>query len=261
MEGLDLDLDNYSFDDLLRLFKLPRNFDTTQLKNAKKIVFAVHPDKSGLSKEYFVFFLNAYKMVVQIHAAGGGVKTDAFVLNDDAAKRKVAETFTKSADFKDKFNTLFQQVYIQSDDEGYGDWLKSNEDLDVSFDARKKDARGMVVRGSSGVPNASPSSLKSASLGQSDAYASLKNVYTTDTVLGVSEEDFVAESRNVQQLKIERSVPIDPLSEEEAKKMLKHEEDKERDMQSRRAYLLVRESLKKEKQVDQFWGHLLRLNG
>ena len=53
MENVDLNIDNYNYEDILKLFSLTQNFGENGLKNAKKIVLATHPDKSGLNKEYF----------------------------------------------------------------------------------------------------------------------------------------------------------------------------------------------------------------
>ena len=55
---MDLNLDHYSLDELLKLFKLPKPFTEKQLKDARKIVVSVHPDKSKLPQEYFLFFYN-----------------------------------------------------------------------------------------------------------------------------------------------------------------------------------------------------------
>jgi hypothetical protein len=260
MEGLDLDLENYSLDDLLRLFKLPAKFSANQLKAAKKIVFAVHPDKTGLPKEYFLFFLEAYKLLVQVHSAGGGSDAEKFTPEEDANKRAAAEQFTKSKDFQHKFNGLFEKVYVrpEEEEEGYGEWLKSNEDLDVSFDTRKRESRSIVV---SGIQEAvAPSVFKaSGSLGAGDTYASLKQMYTANTVLGVSEDDFQPTHRSAEDLKRERSVQIKPMDEREAQRFIAEQEEKRQQADVRRAYSMVKDSLKKEKQVGQFWAHLLRI--
>ena len=53
---MDLDINNYNLDDILNLFKIPSNFTESHLKMAKQIVLKTHPDKSGLSSEYFLFY-------------------------------------------------------------------------------------------------------------------------------------------------------------------------------------------------------------
>ena len=67
MSDFDLNIDNYSLDDLLNLFHLKYNFTTEQLKDAKKIVLRTHPDKSKLPKDYFLFFSKAYKVLVNVN--------------------------------------------------------------------------------------------------------------------------------------------------------------------------------------------------
>ena len=67
MENLDLNIHNYDLNDLLNLFRLPFHFKEEHLKEAKKIVLKTHPDKSGLDKEYFMFFSQAYKYLLKIH--------------------------------------------------------------------------------------------------------------------------------------------------------------------------------------------------
>jgi hypothetical protein len=62
----DLSIENYSLHELLKLFELPENFSDYELKNAKKIVLRLHPDKSGLPSEYFLFYSKAYKMLYNI---------------------------------------------------------------------------------------------------------------------------------------------------------------------------------------------------
>tara|TARA_B100000780_G_scaffold131660_1_gene92314 strand:- start:158 stop:424 length:267 start_codon:yes stop_codon:yes gene_type:complete len=54
--NMDLNIDNYDFDDILTLFKLPYHYSEKDLKATKKKVLRTHPDKSGLDKDYFLFF-------------------------------------------------------------------------------------------------------------------------------------------------------------------------------------------------------------
>ena len=61
MSDFDLNITNYNVEDILNLFNLPYNFDKTELKNAKQIALKTHPDKSGLDKEIFMFFMKAFE--------------------------------------------------------------------------------------------------------------------------------------------------------------------------------------------------------
>ena len=63
METLDLNIDNYNYEDILNLFKINYDFGENELKNAKKMVLMMHPDKSGLEKQYFLFFHLNHKVL------------------------------------------------------------------------------------------------------------------------------------------------------------------------------------------------------
>ena len=67
MENIDLNIDNYDYEDILNLFKLDINFGENDLKQAKKIVLSNHPDKSRLNKEIFLFFSKAYKILYSVY--------------------------------------------------------------------------------------------------------------------------------------------------------------------------------------------------
>ena len=66
LEDLELDINAYSFKDVLRLFQL-NDKDTLltddAMRHAKKIVTRIHPDKSRLPDKYFAFFNAAYQML------------------------------------------------------------------------------------------------------------------------------------------------------------------------------------------------------
>jgi L-rhamnose mutarotase len=173
---LDLDIDNYSLEEILELFDIPFDFNEQHLKEAKQKVLKTHPDKSGLDSSYFIFYSKAYKslfsiwefknrtklgkpvinqpiddMVVETH------KTDFSLTND---KKQVLDQFmskTKYVKDPQKFNKWFNENFDkmilreESEEKGYGDWLQSEEGLDDSmndpvrakekFFMKKKEAR------------------------------------------------------------------------------------------------------------------------
>ena len=65
--NIDLNIDNYGLDDILKLFKIDYNFKHDDLKRVKNYVLKTHPDKSKLPKEYFLFFTKAYKIIYAIY--------------------------------------------------------------------------------------------------------------------------------------------------------------------------------------------------
>jgi len=64
MANHNLDVSMYSLDELLGLFDL--NYDITMdgIKKAKHKVLMLHPDKSRLPPEYFIFYKKAFEVVV-----------------------------------------------------------------------------------------------------------------------------------------------------------------------------------------------------
>lgn len=130
---MDLNIDNYTLQDLLNLFKLDYDFTTEDLKQAKKIVIKTHPDKSNLDKEYFLFFIKAFKIVNSIHqfrtrSASTLYTTDQF---KDEENEKLIKLIAKSPNFSKAFNEFFDNTYVRTEDiaNGYGDWLRSDEDI------------------------------------------------------------------------------------------------------------------------------------
>lgn len=149
IDNLDLNIDNYSLDDLFCLFKIPPNFNEYDLKQAKKIVLNSHPDKSKLHPDYFRFFSKAYKMIYFIwqFKNKNPNKDIENVLNYKSNNLKNAENdsfinqhlnkfnmekYKDSKEFNKWFNDFFEKNNIKNegDDFGYESWLRSNEDLD-----------------------------------------------------------------------------------------------------------------------------------
>ena len=259
---MDLNLENYSLQDLLALFKLPIDFDEADLKRAKRTVLMTHPDKSKLDGEYFLFFTQAYKIVHYVYQVRHNGKVEPLEIDDDGRKKAAAERFLKTPHFHKQFNELFEKVYIRTEEEseGYGEWLKSSDDLDESYERRKSAARALVPVAPEVDPL--PISLKVGVLGnQGGNYASLKHVYTTGSVVGVSDSEDLPAARTAEQLKQERGRPINPYSKEEAQRILAEAAAKEGTDDSHRAFDLMRRSLAQEERTkNDFWGHLLRLN-
>jgi len=144
---LDLDIRNYELRDILNLFKLPSAFTDAHMREAKMTVMRTHPDKSGLDKEYFLFFSKAYKIlheVFQVRAGlsrqtGDDLKYDAVKDDIDARRNANSDKLKRmnAGEFNRWFNQTFEQnkLYDEEQDSGYGDWLKSHDDPDADADA------------------------------------------------------------------------------------------------------------------------------
>jgi len=248
---MDLDLNHYSLDDLLTLFHLPPTFTSSQLKEARKKVVAVHPDKSGLDKSYFIFFHKAYTMLNTVYAfrqkatsdmKDNGSFSDILETMEETDKRAMATTFTRNPNFSKEFNELFETLYVR-DEDGYQEWLKSEVE-EISFQDRKNQSRAIVV-----------SEIECAN---TPHYSDLKKVYTVDTVIGVSEEDYKP-GYSLQELKQSRSISITPLNKEEAERRIAHTHERESKEATEIAFQLLQQEENNQRHQKLFWSKLLRL--
>ena len=114
---VDLNIDNYNFDDLLNLFGLQMKFSEDDLKKAKRRVLMTHPDKSGLDKQYFMFFTKAYKMLSQIYYFRGKKQSRAYDKSyetDDVEHLELIKGLDGKSvsEFNNWFNKMFENVKL-----------------------------------------------------------------------------------------------------------------------------------------------------
>jgi len=137
---LDLDIRNYELRDILNLFNMPSAFTEAHMREAKLTVMRTHPDKSGLDKEYFLFFSKAYKILHEVYQVRAGLSRQKDVKYDDVkedidARRNANSDKLKrmnAEEFNRWFNKTFEQnrLHDEEQDSGYGDWLKGVENAD-----------------------------------------------------------------------------------------------------------------------------------
>ena len=122
---LNLNLNEYSFSDLLHLFKITE-LNSTTLKEAYKLTLYTHPDKSGLDKMYFIFFSKAFKLLNKVFRVYH--KKDTFESKTTNIPMEYIHDILNQENFSDVFNHMFDK--LQNIDEqqqfGYDNWLKTN---------------------------------------------------------------------------------------------------------------------------------------
>jgi len=228
MENLDLNIDNYNLDELLHLFQMSNPFTYQDLKVAYKLVLKMHPDKSKLPKEYFLFFSKAFKLlkkiydythkkescVLETNKTHGYDNTDYEVVDISKMSEKEKKSFQK------KFNEMFDKVKIfdEEQDNGYSDWFKNEQttqhtkvnnvrDLNDYITKQKEEQRNnylitytgiqemnsnftnQQVQGS-GLIREKPSEYGSTIFSKLQ-YEDLKKAHT-ETVVPVTEQDFLS---------------------------------------------------------------------
>lgn len=126
----DLNIDNYTYEDLLALFKLEYDFDVNDMKRAKKVVLMTHPDKSKLPNKYFLFYSNAYKLIYHVHEFRCKSKKSfdddygVIVQDSNDSNNELIKQMNKKENFNGWFNRLFDKYYDKNED-GHGDWLST----------------------------------------------------------------------------------------------------------------------------------------
>jgi len=300
---MDLNIDNYDLDDILKLFKMPKNFVEDDVKSAKKIVLKTHPDKSGLHPDYFRFYSQAYKKIYFIwkfkssSAKDNNLKTyDEIMTNDEKVghfskhkKEKLSDFLStnkieKGENFNKWFNDQFEKNKIHNDEEtsGYGDWLKSNEDIDeekkISYtqmgeeiEKKKQHVRSLVVHkgidelysnfsGASNLTGDSPECFGS-DLFSSLQYEDLRKAHV-ESVIPVTMEDYnnVKKFKNLDEYNNYRSSQnIVPLSEIQAAEYLNNKNKHDEIQTTNRAYKLAQQLEEANKNQSNFWGSIMKI--
>ena len=300
---MDLNIENYDLDDILNLFKMPKNFVEEDLKSAKKIVLKTHPDKSGLPPDYFRFYSKAYKKIYFIwkfKSSSAKEKTyDEVVIeyNDEDNRTNLSEhkkgtlknflstnKIEKGENFNKWFNQQFEKNKIYNDEEtsGYGDWLKSNEDIDeekkISYtqmgeeiEKKKQQVRSLVVHkgidelysnfsGASNLTGDSPECFGS-DLFSSLQYEDLRKAHV-ESVIPVTMDDYnnVKKFKNLDEYNNYRSSQnIVPLSEIQAAEYLNNKNKHEEIQTTNRAYKLAQQLEESNKKQNNFWGSIMKI--
>lgn len=252
---IDFNINNYNLDDILNLFKLDYNFNASDLKNAKKYVLMLHPDKSGLDKEYFLFYTKAFRVINSIYEFSKRKhekldNTNCDILynenvnleTNDNGNKKIIDKFIKEKgkNFNEWFNKEFEKNNLKNNsvNNGYGEWLTSNNDLEsdnhiVSFNQlhdkineKKKNLSAIVKReGVVEILNSSANLLDTSAINnyQSDIFSKLPfedlKIAHTETVIPVTKEDFdnTLKFNNVEVYKQYRNLQdTNPLTEKES---------------------------------------------
>jgi len=137
----DLNIHKYSLDELLGLFELSYNISMNQLKIAKKKVLMLHPDKSRLPPEYFLFYKKAFDVIVQFYENNNKQNqkiteetTKYTLLEQNLNKSTIKNVMTVAGemapkDFQNKFNKLFEDNMVNKPDSSRNEWFSKEEPI------------------------------------------------------------------------------------------------------------------------------------
>ena len=269
---MDLNIDNYELTDLLTLFKLDYDFNEEDLKKVKKMVLKTHPDKSpDLEKDYFLFFSEAYKIIYAVYQfrykstkENTNINREYYVEKDEE-KELLLKDLRAKPNFNKIFNELFDQYKLKDSDldAGYGDWLKSDEDVDKrtttlggmneAFQTKKKEIQALVkaedydafnstAAGQYDLTREKPEYYTSALFSQL-GYEDLKKAHV-ESVIPVTHEDYLQRPKYKTVEELQRSSDyqnITPLAVAQAQEYLAQKKYGESKNDVHRAFKLAKQ--------------------
>jgi hypothetical protein len=280
--NVDLNISNYSLVELLKLFHLPVDFDEQHLKRAKKQVLMMHPDKSKLDKEFFLFFSSAYRLLFSVYTVRNRSNQDTtthsvYTSNDvDLEDGDVWNKLSKRTDGNELFNAMFEKHVRDHMQKGHGEWLKSQEET-VCVNTRDEMNRYILKKKTDlsilstynkvmDTENHSGTMLDDSENFQSQLFSSLqyddvKHAYT-ESVVPVTEEFIQKEqSSDLHALRNLRDFEIkDAFERSNHVNAMKKRETDEIEKDASRAYFLAKQDEDMKMLRKKMTSNLLRLN-
>lgn len=290
MSDFDLNIDNYDLEDLLNLFHLNYEFDENDMKRAKTVALKTHPDKSGLPKEVFLFFMKAYKMIESIYefkmkrakcARNTSYENEKMESDKKALLLKKLDGM-KAKDFNKWFNNMFEKVKVSDDDVdgGYGKWFKSNEDvneetvtnkrdMEAAFNRKKAASRELVLHkgvnemvggGGYDLTRSKPDEYSSDIFSKLQ-YDDLRKAHT-ETVVPVTHEDYLRKKKysSVDSLRKDREANNPGmLSLQQSKELLRGRKSKEQMGNTQRAFKILKREEEISRANKDWWKELRTL--
>lgn len=274
----NLDINTYSLEEILGLLDIDFNLTEESMRKAKKKVLMTHPDKSNLPQEYFLFYKQAYEIVLNIYKQKARqtlsttydpnvVKTNTL---GTTSQVELSDTHVKKVS-NNKFNELFEKNASRQVDHSKYEWFK-NESSNNEFSGKSINPKNMGTeleaykqRQSALIVHRGVQELRSSNSGTSyfdedndDDYVAsdifgklkfddLRKVHKDQTVIAVSESQLnnMRQYKSVDQFVRDREQGSAPtMSKSEAENVLERQRrEKERLMMQKqhRDYMLQKE--------------------
>jgi hypothetical protein len=277
----NLNLQSYSFPEILALFNLSYDISLDDMKRAKKKVLMLHPDKSRLPADYFLFYKKAFEQVVQYFENQQRIgkmpteeNTQYKVPVSEINNNNTRHITTKINEmdkgvFHTKFNQLFEDNMVNRPNQQKNEWFSKNEP-DSVFNEKVQSAGGITeafnqmkqrnaaviihrgiqeMRGSHGGSSLYDGDEEDDVYVTSDPFSKLKyddlrKVHKDQTIFAVSERDInkVQQYGSVDQYQRARGGQnLTPLEKTEAERVL---DRREKEVQQRMANLQHQANLK-----------------
>jgi hypothetical protein len=137
----NLHIHMYTLQEILGLFDLTYTITIEDLKRAKKKVLMLHPDKSRLSPDYFLFYKKAFDIILQLYENNNKQNQ---TINSETVKYKPLENTLNNAaknkvktvigemdksEFNHTFNQLFNDNMVKKPSQTRNDWFSKEEPI------------------------------------------------------------------------------------------------------------------------------------
>jgi len=273
MEDLDLNIENYNLDDILDLFHLKMDFTYSELKGSIKILYKVHPDKSNLDTKYFIFFKEAYSVLLGLYkhreSTNKTMFREEFYSKEQAIK---LNKFASNDKFNENFNKLFEETFSK-ETHGYDDWLKAPIDDFSKMDKTyfSDNHNSIVVHRNANVDdinnNIGDNYIDSEFLEDYSSttfnklrYDDVKKAYS-ETYIPVNENDERCDMFNsVDELqRFRQNDTIDKLTRDESEQKLLESKYSENKQINYKIYNLIKEDKKKKHMNQKWWNNFNKL--
>ena len=297
LKSHNLDIHMYKFNEILEMFSLSNNITLDDLKRAKMVVLKMHPDKSGLSSDYFLFYKKAFDMVVDYY--NETQKTNKVVpqTNPDYnptvmnSKNTSIEKQVNTAvgkmdkqEFQSKFNRLFEEN-MQTTINNKNDWFTKEDPIydipkanttagigqaidqikrTTNAITRYQGVEDLVIRssGTSLYEDEDDGSYVSCDPFSKLKFDDLRKVHKDQTVFAVQESDIKnrVHYKNEEDLKTARNTDtLTPLEKEKAEIVLREREQIKREQMLAKQHQSNLRTMEYEKKNQSILSSFLRL--
>lgn len=148
MENLNLNIEDYSFTEILNLFGLTRDISEQQLILARRKTLMTHPDKSNMPSEYFNFYRQAYEIVLKYYKETQKTRQTVPTENPEYVVPENANPSSfvapkPTTEFSSRFNQIFEKETTnnertQKHKELFG-WFSNDEETKIPVVKNAKD--------------------------------------------------------------------------------------------------------------------------
>jgi hypothetical protein len=299
-KGHNLNINMYSLDEILGLFDLTTNITIEDIKRSKKRVLMLHPDKSRLSAEYFLFYKKAFEIVVRLYENNN--KQNQEMTTENTEYKPLSNDYNKSTvkkvksvigemnekDFRQNFNKLFEENMVTKHDTTRNEWFskeesifKTNEQVSsknmgqVFDNFKQQNAEIIKYRGVQNMHYNGGSRLYDNDEDEDDTYVcsdpfsklkfdDLRKVHKDQTIFSVSERDFqkVPQYSSVDHYSRERSKQtLTPLEKQEAEQLLAMQDKQFRERIIQKEHVSNMKSMEYAEKNKAVMSNFLRLQG